>query len=147
MFLLFLRFIRLFVTSQISNAPLRTPPPPPLDFLHFQVFIMVLSIHSLLVHAKSLYCIFSRVSKSSSVVFYMFSIWFLNFLKALGFCQTLFVILARSLLIFPLFLHLCQVLQLSFSDQSQNLHPLIPCWLLNYYLANLPFHCHHWHED
>ena len=57
----------------------------------------------------------------------------LNFLKVLGFCQTWFTISARSLWIFFLFLHLCQVLELSFSDQRQNIHSLIPCWFLKYY--------------
>ena len=42
---LFLRFIRLFVTSQMANAPLRTAP---LDFFYIRAFITVLSIHSFL---------------------------------------------------------------------------------------------------
>ena len=49
--------------------------------------------------AKSYYCIFSRVSRNSSAVFYVF-IFVLNFSKASEFCQTLLIISARSLLIF-----------------------------------------------
>ena len=65
----------------------------------------------------------------------------LNFSKALGFSQTFFVISARYLLISPLFLHLFQVLELSFSKQGQNLHHLLPCWFLKYYSDYLPVHC------
>ena len=64
----------------------------------------------------------------------------LNFSKELRFCQTL---LAISAGFFPLFLHLCQVFDISFSNQSYNLHPLVPCSFLKYYLGYLPVRCHH----
>ena len=139
--LLFLRFIRLFVTSQLASAPLRTAPWTFYTFgslLRSWAFIRSwqISILHFFTSKSELFCGF----------WYVFLL-VLNFSKALGFCQTLFAISARSLLIYPLFLHLCQVLELSLSDQSQNLHPLIPCWFLKYHLGYLPVHCHHRHED
>ena len=100
--------------------------------------------HSLVL-AKSLF-FFTSKSEQFCGFLYVF-IFVLSFSKASGFCQTLFAISARSLLFFPLFPHLCQVLVLSFSDQSQNPHPLIPCWFLKYYLGYMLVHCHHRNED
>ena len=116
----------------------------PLDFLHFQVFITILNIHLFL---PNLFIAFFMNKSEHFCGFLHVFIFVLNFSKALGFCQTLFAISARSLLIFPLFLHLCQVLILSLSVQSQNLYPLIPCWFLKYYLGYHSVHCHHQHED
>ena len=50
--LLFLRLTRLFVTSQIANAPLRTDP------WTFSTFDLYYDPERSFVHAKSLYCIF-----------------------------------------------------------------------------------------
>ena len=51
-------------------------------------------------HSFALYCIFLRVSQEQFCGFlYVFN-FVLNFSKALGFCQTLFGIYVRSLLIF-----------------------------------------------
>ena len=138
MSLLFLRFIRLFVTSQMANAPVRTVP------WTFSLSCLYYDHEHSFVLSKSLYCIFFPSNSENFCGFLYVFILVLNFLKALGFCQTLF---ARTLLIFHLFLHLCKVIELSFSDQGQNLHPLIPCWFLKYYLGYLPVHCHHWHEE
>ena len=115
----------------------------PLGFLHFQVSITIPNIHSFL---PNLFFFFTSKSEQFCGFLYVF-IFVLSFSKASGFCQTLFAISARSLLFFPLFPHLCQVLVLSFSDQSQNPHPLIPCWFLKYYLGYMLVHCHHRNED
>ena len=114
-------------------------------FLHFQVFITILNNHSFL--PNLFIAFFLGVTQNGFVGFYMFSFWFWIFQKHKGFNKLYFAISASFLLIFPLFLHLCQVLELNFLDQSQNLHPLIPCWLLKCYLGYLPVRCHHRHED
>ena len=81
----------------------------------------------LFILAKSLYSLFSCGSQNSSVVFYVFNL-VLSFSKALGFCGILFAISVRSLIIYTPISSFCLVLELSFSGQSHNLHPLIPCW-------------------
>ena len=94
--------------------------------------------------AKSLSCIFSRASQNSYVAFYRFSFWFWIFQRHKGFAKLYLQYLRDPYWFFPLFLHLCQVLELSLSDQSQNLHLLIPCWFPKYYLGYLPVYCHNW---
>ena len=68
--LLFLKFIRLFVTSQMANAPLRTAPG-----LFSLVSLYYDPEHSF-IFAKSLFYIFSRVSQNSCGVSYTFSFCF-----------------------------------------------------------------------
>ena len=94
MSLLFLRFIRVFVTSQIANAPLRTAP------WTFCTFRSLLWSWALIRFCQiSLLHFFTSKSEQFCSFLYVF-IFVLNFSKALGFCQTLFAISARSLLIF-----------------------------------------------
>ena len=93
MFLLFLRFIRILVTSQMANAPLRTASWT----FCFEVFITILKIHSFL---PSIFIdFFTSKSKQFCGFLYAF-IFVLNFSKALEFCQTLTSTSRRSLLIF-----------------------------------------------
>ena len=94
MSLLFLRFIRVFVTSQMANAPLRTTP---WVFCTFKFLLrpweFIRSCQISLLHFFT--------SKSEQFCGFLYVLLFvLNFSKALGFCQTLFAISARSLLIF-----------------------------------------------
>ena len=101
MSLLFLRFINVFVTSQMANAPLRTAP------WTFCTFRSLLWSWALIRFCQiSLLHFFTSKSEQFCGFLYVF-ILVLNFSKALGFCQTLFAISTRSLLIFRLFLHLC----------------------------------------
>ena len=70
MFLLFLRFIRSFVSSQMENASLRTA------LWLFALSVPYYNPDHLLVLAKSLYCICFPVSQNSSEAFSMFLFWF-----------------------------------------------------------------------
>ena len=107
MSLLFLQFIRVFVTSQMATAPLRTAS---WTFCTFRSLLRSwVFIHSCQI---SLLHFFTGKSEQFCGFLYLF-ILVLNFSKALGFCLTLFSISVRYLLIFPLFLHLCQVFVLS----------------------------------
>ena len=96
---------------------------------------------------KSTQCIFFTSNSEQFWSFLYVFILVLNFLKALGFCQNFIITSITSLLIFSLFLHDCEILELIFSSQSQNLQPLISCWSLKYYLGCLLVHCHHRYED
>ena len=69
----------------------------PLDFLHFQVFITILNIHSFL---PNLLLDFFTIKPEHFCSFLYVLILVLNFSKPLGCCQTLFAIYATSLLIF-----------------------------------------------
>ena len=94
MSLLFLRFISVFVTSHMANAPLRTASWTFCTFrslLRSWTFIRSCQI--------SLLHFFTRKSEQFCGFSYVF-IFALNFSNALGFWQTLFAISARSLLIF-----------------------------------------------
>ena len=74
MSLLFLRFIWLFVTSQIANSTLRNA------LGLFSLSGLYDPEHSLVL-TKSIYYIFFKRSQNSSGVFYMFSFWFWSFQK------------------------------------------------------------------
>ena len=122
MSLLFLRSIRLFLTSQIANTPFRTTPWAFCTFrflLWSWAFIRSYKISS--IH------FFTSKSEQFWSFFYIFILDLNLFFWKIRICQTLFTISTKSLFIFPLFLHHCQVLEFIFSSQSQNLHPLIPC--------------------
>ena len=94
MSLLFLRFIRVFVTSQMANAPLRIAP------WTFCTFRSLLRSWALIRFCQiSLLHFFRSKSEQFCSCLYVF-IFLLNFSKALGFCQTLFATSARYLLIF-----------------------------------------------
>ena len=83
--------------------------------------------HSIVL-ARSLF-LHLLTSKSEELwIFLDVFILHLNFSKALGLCQTSCTVCARYLLIFPLFLHLCQVFELIFSSQSHKLHALVLCF-------------------
>ena len=92
------------MTSQMENAPFRT-----VLWRLFALSGLYYDPEHSFALAKSLYCIFFTSKSERSCEFaYVFIV--LNFSKALEFCQTLFAISARSLLIFPLVFHLCQFL-------------------------------------
>ena len=69
-FLLFLKFIRLFVTSQMANAPLRTAPGL------FSLAALYYDPEYSFIFSRSLFYIFSRVSQNSFGVSYMLSFCF-----------------------------------------------------------------------
>ena len=95
---LFLRFIRVFVTSQMANAALRTAH---WTFCTFRSLIRSWAF----IRSCQICLLHSCRSKSEQFcgVLYVF-IFVLNFSKALGLCQTLFAISARSLAIFSPYL-------------------------------------------
>ena len=73
MFLLFLRFIRSFASSQMENAPLRTA------LWLFALSGFYYNPDHLLVLEKSLFCICFPVSQNTSGAFSMFLFWFCIF--------------------------------------------------------------------
>ena len=82
MSLLFLRFIRLFVTSQMENAPLRTVP------WTFCPSLLCYDPEHSFALAKSLLLRFFRSTSEQFCGFLYVFILVLNFSKALGCCQT-----------------------------------------------------------
>ena len=118
MSLLFLRFIWLFVTSQIANSTLRNAHWTFFTFRSLRSWAFIGSCQIYLLH------FFQEKSEQFWGFLHVF-ILVLKFSKVLGFCQTLFAISDRSLLIILLFPHLCQVLEWGFSSQVR----IVILWL------------------
>ena len=97
------------------------------------------------VFAISLYCILSRVSQKYPEVCCTF-LFSYEFFKSVGVLPNFIHNICLIFIIISRFLS-CFLVEVCYSSQSQNLYPLIPCWILQYYLSFQQARCHNRHEE